>query len=1033
MKTNRLNLLILALTMSCATSLMALELSGRKVVIDPGHGGSDPGALGYNGSTYPDEADFNLAVSLKVRDLLQAAGCTVVMTRSTDVAVDLYARRDIVNDNNPHASLCIHCNSYSDASAHGTETFWCSSNCNGDSAADQDLATKVQSRLIQFLGLTSRGVKQYNFVMCSPTAPSCLAEMLFVSNQAEFDLINSTAGQNSAAAAFLYAVCDRVGVVDPSTPSGLAATAVSASQINLSWTDSSGLEDSFKIERATASGGPWTEIATTAANATTYASTGLGGGTTYYYRVRAYDGQLGNSAYSGTASATTVVSGAPSITSQPAGRTVDPGATVSFTVVATGNAPLTYQWRRNAVNISNGGKYSGATTTTLTITNVQQGEVGNYSVVVANTNGSATSSSAALAVNAVIAFYDDFESAAINWTNFVSPATSLTVSSAQSVSPTRSAYVNSSWNRMYRNLGVSVNGRLRITAWVYDSTQTRSFVDVRGHTGGGYTNGSLVQLFCAGKYNSVTMPGESNTVAYINSHYQGRVVDGASEGWFNLDKAGAPGRSTGWHKFVIERRADGTTVDFYVDDILSRTITGTTPSSLDSAAIGSVGTGATEVLGDSWIDNVKVEYFDLPVITTQPASQTVAAGGTAVFAVATANTVTAYQWHKNGTNIAGATSSVLTLDNVQDSDVASYDVTVSNGAGPVISSVAMLSVSPAIVTQALNQTNGAGTTASFTVTAAGQLPLSYRWQKNGADLLDEGNVSGATTPELTLTAVSQDDAGTYTVAVSNVAGGALSAPAILVVADPPSIVTPPSSQAVAAGSTVSFSVVAGGTPPLTYQWRFNEAEIAGATDSSYSRSNLQSADAGSYSVQVGNSAGSTISEDAVLMVNTAPILSAISNLTVHAGATATVMASASDIDLDQVLTYSLSVGAPTNATIGATSGIFTWPTVSDDTGASHSITINVADDGTPSLGDSTTFTVTVAAPPMIQGIELSGTNIVLTWTAIDGNTYRVEYKDNVRDSIWSNLPPDVTASASTASKEDSFEAPQRFYRILSLD
>ena len=70
---------------------------------------------------------------------------------------------------------------------------------------------------------------------------------------------------------------------------------------------------------------------------------------------------------------------------------------------------------------------------------------------------------------------------------------------------------------------------------------------------------------------------------------------------------------------------------------------------------------------------------------------------------------------------------------------------------------------------------------------------------------------------------------------------------------------------------------------------------------------------------------------------------------------------------------------------------------------------------------------------MIQGIELSGTNVVLTWTAIDGNTYRVEYKDNVDDSIWSNLPPDVTASASTASKEDSFEAPQRFYRILSLD
>ncbi|HOS76329.1 MAG TPA: N-acetylmuramoyl-L-alanine amidase, partial [Verrucomicrobiota bacterium] len=81
--------LILALLFLGAASLPALELSGRKVVIDPGHGGSDPGATGYDGPGKPNEADFNLAVSLKLRTLLQAAGCSVVMTRSTDVAVDL--------------------------------------------------------------------------------------------------------------------------------------------------------------------------------------------------------------------------------------------------------------------------------------------------------------------------------------------------------------------------------------------------------------------------------------------------------------------------------------------------------------------------------------------------------------------------------------------------------------------------------------------------------------------------------------------------------------------------------------------------------------------------------------------------------------------------------------------------------------------------------------------------------------------------------------------------------------------------------
>ena len=130
----------------------------------------------------------------------------------------------------------------------------------------------------------------------------------------------------------------------------------------------------------------------------------------------------------------------------------------------------------------------------------------------------------------------------------------------------------------------------------------------------------------AGSRSSTTMTGET----WIVTKYQGRVVAGANSGWFNLNAAGAPSRSTGWHKFVIERRADGTTVDFYVDNILSRTITGATLSSLDSAAIGSVGSG-TATAGEAWIDDVKVEYFDLPVITTPPATVTVAAGALRTF------------------------------------------------------------------------------------------------------------------------------------------------------------------------------------------------------------------------------------------------------------------------------------------------------------------------------------------------------------------------------------------------------------------
>jgi hypothetical protein len=93
------------------------------------------------------------------------------------------------------------------------------------------------------------------------------------------------------------------GPTAPSAPSGLAATSVSSSQINLSWTDTSSNEDGFKIERSP-DNSTFTEIATVGANIGSYQNTGLNASTTYYYRVRAYNAG-GNSAYSATASATT--------------------------------------------------------------------------------------------------------------------------------------------------------------------------------------------------------------------------------------------------------------------------------------------------------------------------------------------------------------------------------------------------------------------------------------------------------------------------------------------------------------------------------------------------------------------------------------------------------------------------------------------------------------------------------------------------------------------------------------------------------
>ncbi len=91
----------------------------------------------------------------------------------------------------------------------------------------------------------------------------------------------------------------------PAPPTALTATAASSSQIDLTWQDNSGNEYGFKVERASSSSGPWTQVDSTGANITSDASIGLNASTTYYFRVCAYNSK-GNSSYSNIASATTL-------------------------------------------------------------------------------------------------------------------------------------------------------------------------------------------------------------------------------------------------------------------------------------------------------------------------------------------------------------------------------------------------------------------------------------------------------------------------------------------------------------------------------------------------------------------------------------------------------------------------------------------------------------------------------------------------------------------------------------------------------
>src|SRR5206468_387798 len=108
--------------------------------------------------------------------------------------------------------------------------------------------------------------------------------------------------------------------------------------------------------------------------------------------------------------------------------------------------------------------------------------------------------------------------------------------------------------------------------------------------------------------------------------------------------------------------------------------------------------------------------------------------------------------------------------------------------------------------------------------------------------------------------------GNYVVVVSNAYGVINSSNAVLTVNTPPSIPAQPQRQSVAVGDTVVLSVVANGSPPLTYQWRFNDAALAGATGTNLVLTNIQLNQQGNYSVAVSNAFGGVVSAKAFLRV-----------------------------------------------------------------------------------------------------------------------------------------------------------------------
>lgn len=179
-------------------------LKGKIICIDPGHGGTDVGAIGHIGGKDVYEKNITLSIALPLRDMLTSAGAKVVMTRDTDKDVygpwadadpELQARCDIANKAHADAFVSIHIDSFSNSSVDGTTAYY-----NAKSSKDLLLAQMMHQATMNSLSIPDRGVKSNDFyVNVYTTMPSVLMEMGFITNDHRVKMLTSSWGPRGIA------------------------------------------------------------------------------------------------------------------------------------------------------------------------------------------------------------------------------------------------------------------------------------------------------------------------------------------------------------------------------------------------------------------------------------------------------------------------------------------------------------------------------------------------------------------------------------------------------------------------------------------------------------------------------------------------------------------------------------------------------------------------------------------------------------------------------------------------------------------
>ncbi len=584
--------------------------------------------------------------------------------------------------------------------------------------------------------------------------------------------------------------------------------------------------------------------------------------------IGAYDVVVSNGSGSAPSAAAllSVVDVAPSILTSPLSKAAITGSTTSFSVAATGTAPLQYQWRKDGMPLANGGAYSGATSPTLAISNVAVVHGGTYDVVVTNALGFATSALATLTINPPAP-------ASLSW--------SFGTTGAESAAPA--------------GLPADITGGV-LTQGNNNGTTPLLTTTSASPTSGGFSGGmnagaaartgALVQTASGSAYFEFTLAPVAGKRLYVSGlsfgtrstgtgpqayaiytsldGYSAAVATGliANNSSWALKTAtlspvtSDPGQSVTFRIYGYNGAggASANTANWRIDDlsVLATTLfpPPVAPVVTDvSPANGATGVAITAPITVTFNEAVSFtgSWFSIVSAANGPVAATVT-GGPTTFSLTPPSF---FSYNDTVTvTIHGAAVVDQASGSIPGTDTTTVTFTTASYVPPT---------PPSVTTQPVSTTVNVGDTASFTVAASGTAPLTYQWRKAGQPI-------AATTATLTLVNAQLTDIGAYDCVVTNVAGSDVSAAASLTVLEvPPTIAVAPVAQMAAVGDSVSFSVVAGGTAPFTYVWRqdgtalIDGPTVTGAATSTLTLSNLTYLDSSKIDVVVTNAVGSATS------------------------------------------------------------------------------------------------------------------------------------------------------------------------------